>query len=63
MTPDELKATMDYLSERVILSSEESKNPVQISFQIPTEDEMIEAGLNKEILSSEFPLPSPIIIQ
>ena len=48
MTADELKAIMDYLSERVILSSEENKSPVEIAFQSPTENEMIEAGLNAE---------------
>jgi hypothetical protein len=48
MTPDELKAIMDYLSERVTLSSKESKNPVEITFQKPTENEMIGAGLNAE---------------
>ena len=48
MTPNELKAIMNYLRERVTFSSKESKNPVEISFQAPTEDEMIEAGLNTE---------------
>ena len=48
MTPEELKAIMDYLRERVTLSSEEGKHPVEISFQVPTADEMIEAGLNAE---------------
>ena len=48
MKPDELKAIMDYLSERVTLTSEESDTPVEIMFQTPTEHEMIEAGFNAE---------------
>jgi hypothetical protein len=48
MTHDELKAIMNYLRERVILSSKRNKYPVEITFQAPTEDEMIEAGLNAE---------------
>jgi hypothetical protein len=48
MTPDELKAIMDFLRERVTLSSGQSVVPVEITFQVPTESEMIEAGLNVE---------------
>ena len=48
MTPDELKAIMNFLEERVNLSSEKSAHPVEILFQAPTEEEMIEAGLNAE---------------
>jgi hypothetical protein len=43
MTPEELRAIMTYLRERVHL---ESKGPVLTAFQGPTKDEMIGAGLN-----------------
>ena len=48
MTPDELKSIMNYLRERVTLSSNESKNPVEITFQAPKESDMIKAGLNED---------------
>ena len=48
MTPDELKAIMNYLRDRITISSEEINNPLEIIFQAPTEDEMIEAGLNAD---------------
>ena len=46
MTPDELRAIMAYLREKVQLDSSDTGNPSQISFSIPTHDEMIQAGLN-----------------
>lgn len=48
MTPDELRAIMDYLRERVLLGPQEGDGPAVIAFETPTEDEMIAAGLNAE---------------
>jgi hypothetical protein len=48
MTPEELRAIMAYLSERVHLGPQEAKSPVVITFHAPTEEEMIDAGLNTE---------------
>jgi hypothetical protein len=48
MTPDELKSIMTYLRERIFIKSHENKEQVTITFNIPTEDEMIKAGLNAE---------------
>jgi hypothetical protein len=44
MTPDELRAIMDYLRERVHLG--EGERPVTVTFETPTEEEMLGAGLN-----------------
>ena len=48
MTPEELRAIMAYLRERVHLGSQEAKSPVVITFHAPTEEEMIGVGLNAE---------------
>ena len=48
MTPDELRAIMTYLRERTYLGPKEAKSPVVITFHAPTEEEMIDAGLNAE---------------
>ena len=48
MTPDELRAVMVYLRERVCLGPTEAERSAMITFQAPTEDEMIGAGLNPE---------------
>jgi len=48
MTPEELRAIMAYLSERIHLGPQEAKSPVIITFHAPTEKEMIDAGLNAE---------------
>ena len=48
MTPEELRAIMAYLRERVHLDSQEAKSPVVITFHAPTEEEMIGVGLNAE---------------
>ena len=48
MTPEELRAIMDYLRERVRLAPEQPDHPPTIMFQTPTEDMMIDAGLNAE---------------
>jgi hypothetical protein len=48
MTPEELRSIMAYLRERVHLGTQEAKRPVIITFHAPTEEEMIDAGLNAE---------------
>jgi len=48
MTPEELRAIMAYLMERVLLDRDESKNPIVITFLSPSKEEMIRAGLNPE---------------
>ncbi|MCI5221317.1 MAG: hypothetical protein D3924_01195 [Candidatus Electrothrix sp. AR4] len=48
MSPDELRAIMAFLRERVRLDSEESKSPVVITFLPPTAEDMIGAGLNAD---------------
>jgi len=47
MTPEQLLSMIDYLRERVNLSSTET-DPVAITFLAPTEEEMLGAGLNAE---------------
>jgi hypothetical protein len=55
MTPDELRSIMGYLRDRVSLEEQREGKPVLIRFRGPTEEEMIDAGLNpggvKRILS------------
>ncbi len=46
MSPEELRAIMFYLRERVNLDPENPGQPVIITFHSPTEEEMIAAGLN-----------------
>ena len=46
MSPEELRAIMAYLRERVHLDLQEAKSPIVITFHAPTEEEMIDAGLN-----------------
>lgn len=48
MTPDELRAIMAYLRERVFLGAEEAESRIVITFDGPTEEEMVDAGLNTE---------------
>ncbi len=48
MTPEELRAIMTYLREKVSLEPRKTEGPVVISFQAPTEEEMVEADLNAE---------------
>ncbi len=48
MTPDELRAIISYLRERVHLGPMEAKSPVVIIFHASTEEEMIDEGLNAE---------------
>jgi hypothetical protein len=48
MMPDELRAIMDFLKERVHLEQREAEGGVAIGFDAPTVDEMSRAGLNRE---------------
>jgi hypothetical protein len=48
MTPDELRAVMAYLRERVDIDSDSAEAPGRITFHAPTEHEMVDAGLNAE---------------
>lgn len=47
MIPDELRAIMAYLKQRVA-GTQEAKGPITITFDGPTKEEMIDAGLNAE---------------
>ena len=57
MTPEELRAIIAYLRERVHLSPQEAKSPVVITFHSPTEEEMIDAGLNTEVVKRILRVP------
>lgn len=46
MTSEELRALMDYLRERVKLRPQEANKSIAIDFHVPSEKEMIDAGLN-----------------
>ena len=48
MTPDELRAIMEFLSQRVRLAGQDAQEETAISFDAPTADEMAHAGLNRE---------------
>ena len=48
MTPEELRAIMAYLRERVVLGPQETKGLIVITFLAPSKEEMIKAGLNSE---------------
>lgn len=48
MTPDELRAIMHYLMERVALKEPAPDGTATIVFDAPTVDEMGESGLNAE---------------
>ena len=48
MSPDELRAIMAFLRERVCLDSKDDQRPVAIAFLPPTVGEMIGAGLHAE---------------
>ena len=48
MTPEELRLTMAYLREEVRLGPKETESQIVITFLAPTEDDMIDAGLNAE---------------
>lgn len=46
MTTEELRAIMDYLRQRVKLRTNEDNNSTTIDFHVPSEKDMIDAGLN-----------------
>jgi hypothetical protein len=48
MTPEELRAIIAYLRQRVHLDTNREKDMTAVSFAAPTEEEMIGAGLNVE---------------
>lgn len=48
MTPEEFRAIIAYLRQRVHLAPGEGKDPVEITFSAPTEAEMVGEGLNPE---------------
>ncbi len=48
MTPDELRAIMEFLRQRVHLKDRGADDEVVIGFDAPTADEMARAGLNAE---------------
>ncbi|MCI5162055.1 MAG: hypothetical protein D3917_08535 [Candidatus Electrothrix sp. AX5] len=48
MSPDELRAIMAFLRERVRLGSKESERPVALAYLPPTAEEMVCAGLHAE---------------
>ena len=48
MTPEELRAIMVYLMERVHLETREAETEAVITFHAPTEEEMLAAELNAE---------------
>ena len=57
MTPEELRAIMAYLRDRVHLGDKDSKSPVVITFLSPTAEEMIGAGLNAEVVEQILCVP------
>ena len=48
MTPDELRAIMEFLRGRVTLAETVAGDAVAIEFSVPTTDEMTEAGLDAD---------------
>ena len=46
MIPEELRAIMTYIRERVVLGPKETDGQIVITFLAPSKEEMIEAGLN-----------------
>ena len=48
MKPEELQAIMKFLMNKVSLNHQKDENEITINFNAPTENEMIEAGLNPE---------------
>ena len=58
MTPEELRAIMTYLRDKVELSTDDAENPIVINFFAPSAEKMIDAGLNaegvNEILSASW---------
>ena len=48
MTPEELRAIMVFLMERVNLGTQDAESSVIIKFDAPSEEEMVAAGLSAE---------------
>jgi len=48
MTPDDLRAIMGFLQDRVRLKDAETAGEVAVEFDVPTADEMVRAGLDPE---------------
>lgn len=48
MSPDDLRAIMEFLRERVRLADQGSVGEVTIAFDAPSVDEMADAGLDPE---------------
>lgn len=48
MTPDDLRAIMGFLQERVRLKDAEPAGEVAVEFDLPTAEEMTRAGLDAE---------------
>jgi hypothetical protein len=48
MTPDELKAIMEFLVQRVRLADQNTEQEMSIVFDAPTAQEMTQAGLNPQ---------------
>jgi hypothetical protein len=48
MTAEELRAIMVYLMERVALGTEDAENSIVVTFEAPSEEEMIAAGLDSD---------------
>ncbi len=48
MTPDELRAIMDFLVGRVRLADNTAGEEIAIAFDAPTVDEMLAAGLDSQ---------------
>ena len=48
MTPEDLRAIMNYLRNRVELGSGGTEEPPIVVFRTPTEEEMVGAGLHTE---------------
>jgi len=58
MTPDELRAIMDFLVQRVRLADQNTEEEIAIVFDPPTVDEMTRTGLDpqgaKQILAAPW---------
>jgi len=48
MTPDELRAIMEFLRQKVQIEGQKEEGEVTIGFDLPTADEMTRAGLNPD---------------
>lgn len=57
MIPEELRAMIAYLRERVQLDPMKAEDSVAISFLAPSEEEMIGAGLNAEGVKRMLSVP------